>query len=108
MGRSRPLAPASSSIDRPTDSGRASSSPRTVTAGVIRLEHYLALVRCRNLQLFAVLGNRAPRQHQSLALQDVDDLRVAERLLRVFAFDDLLDARLDRHRRHRVAVRAAD
>ncbi len=92
-------APASSSIDRPTDSGRASSSPRTVTAGSRsdrdsvpprrdgrgKLEQDLSLVRRRNLQLFAVLRDRAPRQHQAFALQDVDDLRIAERLLRILA-----------------------
>ena len=45
-----------------------------------KLEQNFSLVRRRNLQLFAVLRNRAPGQHQAFPLQDVDDLGVAERL----------------------------
>src|SRR4029453_628043 len=53
--------------------GRPSACP-------IDLVQDLALVRCRDLQLFAVLGNRPARELESLALQDVDDLRVAEQI----------------------------
>src|SRR5688500_14395169 len=71
------------------------------------VEH-LALVRRRDLQLLAVLGNRAARQREALLLEDVHDLRVAERPARVFGLDDLPDALLDRDRRHVLAVGAAD
>src|SRR5689334_18861606 len=68
----------------------------------------LALIRRRNLQLFAVLRDGAPGEHEALALQDADDLRVAERLAGILVLDDLADALLDRHRRDALAVRAAD
>src|SRR5882672_7516180 len=73
-----------------------------------RLIQYLPLVRRRNLELLAVLGDRAARQLEALALQDADDLRVAQRLPRILLLDDLPDPLLDGHRRHRVAVRAGD
>ena len=68
----------------------------------------LALVRRGDLQLLAVLRDRAAREHEALALQDADDLRVAERLARVLGLDDLADPLLDRDRRDALAVRAAD
>src|SRR5215207_11243869 len=66
------------------------------------------LIGGRDLQLFAVLRNRAPREHEPLALQDADDLRVAQRLARILRLDDLPDPLLDRHRRDALAVGAAD
>src|SRR5689334_14480989 len=68
----------------------------------------LALIRRRNLQLFAVLRDGAPGEHEALALQDADDLRVAQRLAWILVLDDLADALLDCHRRDALAVRAAD
>ena len=47
------------------------------------------LVRSRGL------GDVYKRQLQAFALQDADDLRVAERLARVFILDNLADALLD-------------
>src|SRR5690606_27104897 len=44
----------------------------------------LALIGCRDLQLFAVLCDGTAGQHQAFVLQDADDLRVAERALRIF------------------------
>src|SRR4029079_16606941 len=55
-----------------------------------------------------VFRDRPPRQHQPFTLQDADDLRVAQRLSRIFALDDLADALLDRDRRDAFAVRTAD
>ena len=69
---------------------------------------HLALIGSGNLQLFAILRDGAPRQYETFVLQDADDLRIAQRLPRVFGFDNLADALLDRHRRDAFAVRAAD
>src|SRR5688572_10538496 len=68
----------------------------------------LPLIGSRNLQLFAVLGDRAPCELEALALQDADDLRIAQRLARVFLLDDLPDPLLDGDRRDRLAVRTGD
>src|SRR6266540_4163785 len=73
-----------------------------------RLEKTLPRVRCGDFQLYAVGRYRPPREHQPFLLQDADDLRVAERLARVFVLDDLPDPLLDRDRRDALAVRAAD
>ena len=81
---------------------------RPVISICMCLEQDLTLVGCRDLQLLAVFRDGPSRQDQALALQDADDLRVAQRLSLVLPFDDLLDAVLDRDRRHRLAVRAAD
>src|SRR5262245_15586602 len=51
----------------------------------------LPLIGGRDLQLFAVLGNRPAGEHEAFALQDADDLRVAQRLPRILGFDDLPD-----------------
>src|ERR1041385_513654 len=82
--------------------------PRARGSGLRASVQDLALIRCRNLQFFPVLGNRPARELESLALQDADDLRVAQRLSRVFLLDDLPDPLLDRHRRDRLAVGAGD
>src|SRR5687768_14671196 len=71
-------------------------------------EQDFSLVGRRDLQLFAVFGDGPPREHQSLFLEDADDLRIAERFPRIFILDDLADALLDGDRRHAVAVRTAD
>src|SRR5688572_11344858 len=71
------------------------------------LVQHLPLVRCGNFELLAVLRNGTACQFEALALQDADDLRVAQRLSRILLLDDLADALLDRDRRHRLAVRAA-
>src|SRR5687767_992084 len=71
-------------------------------------KEHLSLVRRRNLQLLAVLRDRATRQHEPFLLKDADDLRVAERLARIFVLDDLPDPLLDRHRRDALAERTAD
>src|SRR5687768_13981612 len=68
----------------------------------------LPLVRRGDLQLLAVLGDGAPRQLETLTLQNLDDLRIAQRLPRIVLFDDLADPLLDGHRRHRFAIRAGD
>src|SRR6185312_7660311 len=70
-------------------------------------EHF-PLVRRRDLQLFAVFRDGAARQHQPFFLENTDDLRVAQRLPRVFVFYDLADSLLDRHRRDAFAERTAD
>src|SRR5881394_3231459 len=80
--------------------------PRARGAGIRASVQDLALIRRWNLQLFPVLGNRPARELEPFALEDADDLRVAQRLSRVFLFDDLADPLLDGHRRHRFAVRA--
>src|SRR5512138_2039395 len=68
----------------------------------------LALVGRRDLQLFAVFRDRAPRQDQSFLLQDADDLGIAQRFARIFVLDDLSDALLDGDRRNTFPVRAAE
>src|SRR3954471_22023415 len=114
--RSRPSAPASNSIDKPSASGRLLSRPRTVTpgaggnylsVGTASVQHF-ALVGGRNLQFLAILCDGAPGEHQPFALQDADNLRVAQRLSRILVLDDLPDALLDRDRGDAFAVRAAD
>src|SRR5437870_5342591 len=98
MRRSRPRAPASSSSDKPRASERLPSKPRTVTPeteGTSTLVENLALVRGGDLELFAVFGDGAPREHEAFALQDADDLRIAERLARILVFDDLANPLLD-------------
>src|SRR5665213_4580974 len=100
MSRSRPGPPASSSRERPRASERLPSRPRTLTPGTEgtrRLVQDLALVRRGNLEFFAVLCDGAPREHKAFTLQDADDFRVAERLSRIFVFDDLANPLLDRH-----------
>src|SRR5690348_12378741 len=52
---------------------------------------HLALVRRGDLQLLAVFRDGPAREHQPFLLEDVHDLRVAERPPLVFAFDDLPD-----------------
>src|SRR5436190_24314500 len=106
MRRSSPRLPASTSIDRSSASDCLSSRPRTVTPDTL-IENF-TLIRRRDLQLFAVLGDRAPGQDEAFALQDADDFGVAQRLSRVFVLDDLADALLDRDRRDALALRAAD
>src|SRR5215211_3139350 len=68
----------------------------------------LPLIGGRDLQLFAVLGDGAPREHEPLALQDADDLRVAQRLARILRLDDLANPLLDRYRRDALAIGTAD
>ena len=55
----------------------------------------LPLIGGRDLELFAVLGDGPPREHQPLLLEDADDLGIAERLARVLRLDNLADALLD-------------
>src|SRR3954452_7765206 len=66
------------------------------------------LVGRGDLELLAVFGDGAARQHQPFLLQDADDLRVAQRLARIFVLDDLADPLLDGDRGNAVAIRAAD
>src|SRR5687768_6800662 len=66
----------------------------------------LSLVRGRDLQLLAILGDRAARELEPFPLQNADDLRIAQRLARVFLLDDLADALFDRDRGDRLAVGA--
>src|SRR6185295_16536601 len=106
MTRSSPRLPASSSIDRSRASDRLPSKPRTVTPDTL-IQNF-TLIRGRDLQFFAVLGDGAAREDQAFALEDADDLGVAQRLAGVFVLDDLPDALLDRDRRDALAVRAAD
>src|SRR6476661_6869575 len=95
MTRSRPSPPASKSSERPSASSRLLRSAPTETPWVWTTSvEDLALVRGRNLELFA--------------LQHGHNLRVAQRLARILVLDDLADALLDRHRRHTLAVRTAD
>src|SRR5262249_59999788 len=109
MTRSSPSPPASRSSERPSASSRLLRSAPTETPWVcVTSVEDLALIRGRNLELFAVLGDRASRELEAFALQHRDNLRVAERLARILVLDDLPDALLDRHRRHTLAVRAAD
>src|SRR5262245_35788088 len=83
------------------------TQPRTGCASSQRpLVQNLALVGRRNLELLAVFRDGSSRELEPLALQDVDDLRIAQRLARILLFDDLPDSLLDRHRGHRLAVRA--
>src|SRR5580765_7759376 len=106
MSRSSPRLPASSSIDRSRASDRLPSKPRTVTPDTL-IQNF-TLIRGRDLQFFAVLGDRAAREDEAFALQDADDLGVAQGLAGVFVLDDLPDALLDRDGRDALAVRAAD
>src|SRR4051812_48098653 len=112
MRRSRPRLPASSSMARSSASDRLPSKLRTVTPGaagtLCSLVQNFALVRGGNLQFFPVLRDRAAREDEAFALEDADDLRVAQGLARVFVLDDLPDALLDRDGRDALAVRAAD
>src|SRR4029077_20370601 len=109
MIRSRPLPPASRSNERPSASSRFLRRAPTETPWVwVTSVEDLALVRGRNFELFAILRNRPARQFQPFALQHADDLRITQRFSRIFVLDDLPDALLDRHRRHALAVRAAD
>src|SRR5262245_13199965 len=73
-----------------------------------RSKEHFPLIRRRDLQLFAVFRDRAAREHQPFLLENADDLRVAQRLPRVFVFNDLADPLLDRDRRDALAKRAAD
>src|SRR5258706_11076128 len=68
----------------------------------------LALIGRWNLELLAILRDGPARELESLALQDADNLRVAQRLARILLLDDLADPLLDRHRRDRFPVRAGD
>src|SRR5512145_508232 len=56
----------------------------------------LSLVDGRNLQRFAVLCNRAPRDHDALLAEDLGDARVRQRRLRILRGNELLDERPDR------------
>src|SRR5262245_64215044 len=89
-------------------SGAVISTWRPVSSTRMVSVQDLALIGRRDLELLAVLRDRAAREHQPLLLEDADDLRVAQRLAGVFVLDDLPDPLLDRDRRHAVAVGAAD
>src|SRR5688500_19445795 len=55
----------------------------------------LPLVRGGDLQLLAVFGDGAPRELEPFALEDADDLRIAQRLPRILLLDDFADPLLD-------------
>src|SRR5438128_10748862 len=104
---SRPPRPDRSSMGKPLVSGAPASRSATVTvtgAFIASLIQDLPLVRRGNFQLLAVLGDGAARQLQPLALQNADDLRVAEGLLLVVRLGALAASLLDRHRGHGRAL----
>src|SRR5688572_25343035 len=68
----------------------------------------LPLVRGGDLQLLAVFGDGAPRELEPFALEDADDLRIAQRLPRILLLDDFADPLLDGDRGNRLAVGAGD
>src|SRR4029453_17310791 len=80
------------SLELSTNQARA----RTSTGARCRSVEHFALVRCGNLQLFAIFRDCPSGQHQAFTLQDADDLRVAQRLSWIFVFDNLTDALLNR------------
>src|SRR4029077_6364181 len=91
--RSRPSPPASKSSERPSASSRLLRSAPTETPWVWTTSvEDLALVRGRNLELFAILRDRAACELEPFALQHGHNLRVAERLARILVLDDLADA----------------
>src|SRR5678815_2088641 len=61
----------------------------------------LPLIRRWNLQFLAIFCDGPARELETFALQDADDLRIAQRLSRILLLDDLADALLDGHRGHR-------
>src|SRR5438093_10736251 len=62
------------------------------------------LVGRQDPQLFAILRDRAARDRESPALEDLGDLLVTQRLRGILVGQQVLDHLLDRHRRHHLAV----
>src|SRR4051794_11352239 len=64
------------------------------------------LVGAGDLHVFAVFGDSAARDLDTLGLEDSGDLLVRERVLRVFVFDKLFDATLEDEQRCSATLRA--
>src|SRR4030095_12410415 len=88
---------------RPVSSSRIATAIHSGPRPEVSVQH-LALVGCGNLELFSIFRNRPARELQALALQDADNLRVTQRLPRIFLLDDLADALLDGDGGHRFPV----
>src|SRR6187401_1464873 len=63
----------------------ARSWPFPSSTGSVGLPH----VARQNVELVAVLGNRAPRDRDAAFAENFHDLLVAQRIFRIFAFDEV-------------------
>src|SRR5262245_26613258 len=86
----------------------AGTSKQIHASRMARLEHLLALARAQDAALLAILRDCTACDVDAALLEQLDDLLIRVRALRVLARHQLLDLRLHRLRCEVLAVRARD